>query len=63
MAAIGSPTFRLDESPNDTGSNVDKSVLTFIAAMSVYSSIPIISALYDLPSRNVTTTFFASLTT
>ena len=25
--------------------------------MSVYSSIPIISALYDLPSKNVTTVF------
>ena len=53
----------VDESPSDTGCNNEKSALTLITAMSVYSSAPIISALYDLPSRNVITTFVASLTT
>ena len=57
IAAIGSPTSRLDESPNDNGFNNFKSALTLITPMSVYSSIPIISALYDLPSKNVTTVF------
>jgi len=54
---------RLDESPKSSGCNSEKSALTLITAMSVYSSTPIILALYDLPSRNVTTTFVASLTT
>ena len=54
IAAISSPTLRLDESPIDSGCKSDKSALTLITAMSVYSSVPIMSALYDLPSRNVT---------
>ena len=63
IAAICSPTLRLDESPIDNGCSKTKSALTLITAKSVNSSVPIISALYDLPSRNVTTTFTASFTT
>ena len=63
IAAICSPTLRLDESPIDNGCKNDKSALTLMIARSVYVSVPIMSALYDLPSRNVTTTLFASFTT
>ena len=61
IAVIGSPTCRLDESPSDNGFNNFKSALTLITPMSVYSSTPIISAFYDLPSKNVTIVFVASL--
>ena len=60
IAVIGSPTCRLDESPSDNGCNNFKSALTLITPMSVYSSTPIICALYDLPSKNVTTVFVES---
>ncbi len=63
MAAIFSPTFRLDESPMGNGCSKTKSALTLIIAMSVNSSDPITSALYCRPSRNVTTTFVASFIT
>ena len=63
IAAICSPTFRLDESPIDNGRKSVKSALTLITAISVNVSIPMIFALYDLPSRNVTITFSALSTT
>ena len=60
IAAICSPTLRFEESPIVNGCNNAKSAFTLITARSVNSSVPIISALYDLPSRNVMTTFCAS---
>jgi len=45
------------------GCKRSKSALTLIIAISVYWSDPIISALYDLPSRNVMIIFVASLMT
>ena len=63
IAAIGSPTLRFDESPNDNGCNNFKSAFTLITPISVYSSTPIISALYDLPSKNVTIVFVEPSTT
>ena len=55
--------FNLEESPIGSGCKYVELGSTFKTAKSKSASVPIILAMYDSPSRNVTVTFPASSTT